>query len=144
MIVQGGPHHGSELSQVPLTYLRWAFNHNLTDIFVVASDSSLLPMWAAAQAELNRRGARSFAVEITPHVIDRFTIRFLGAYIKNRQKDEGLFSFLQRVTVDLVNRGQTEAFGIKFVIDTKTARVPVLVTVSKKREKNVQHSNRNN
>lgn len=88
-----GKHKGTLITRIPLGYLRWMVNENA-------------PMADMAKAELERRGNTDFPkVEVSGHAIDRASLRVQKVWRKTMLDDEGLHAWLQRMTLEALERG---------------------------------------
>lgn len=118
-----GKHKGELFTRLPLSYLRWMINENA-------------PMADYAKAEFDRRGDTMPKVELSGHAIDNASLRVRKIWHETRGKDEGLYSWLQRVTLEAIDKGEVlesgkiKYLGMKFVI-AEGAEFPVLKTIMK-------------
>lgn len=121
MICDFGKHQGERWTRIPVSYLKWVANHpthTRGDI---------------ARAELERRGTTTPDLDLSGHAIDRASIQLNKKWLSDQKPDEGLNSWLLRVSGEAL---QTEAYedgtyyhkGIKFVF-TMDGTWPVLKTV---------------
>lgn len=106
-----GKHKGELLTRVPVSYLRWMINTNTQ-------------MCDLARAEFERRGDTMPLVELSGHAIDNASIRVRKIWHDTKQsEDEGLYSWLQRVTLGAIQHGEKldsgkiKYMGMKFVIE---------------------------
>lgn len=89
-----------------------------------------------AKAEFDRRGDTMPKVELSGHAIDNASLRVRKIWHETRGKDEGLYSWLQRVTLEAIDKGEVlesgkiKYLGMKFVI-AEGAEFPVLKTIMK-------------
>lgn len=89
-----------------------------------------------ARAELQRRGTRIENLEVSAHAVDQASKQLLRIWRKDRQRDEGLYTWLGRVAgaglVDAAAHGRDpqrfDFQGITFVFDNDGV-LPVLLTV---------------
>ena len=78
--------------------------------------------WEIAQAEFERRGDTMPEVELSGHAIDNASLRCRKIWHETRGDDEGLYSWLQRVTLEAIEHGEKmpsgkiKYLGMKFVI----------------------------
>lgn len=91
--------------------------------------------WEAAQKELDRRGTKFPDIEISAHAIDRASTRVLGVWQNTRFEDEGLYSWLVRMTEDAMKLGESDEacerfkyMNISFIVEQKYV-IPVLKSV---------------
>ena len=116
-----GKHRGELLTRVPASYLRWMVNEKS-------------PMHEQARAEIERRGHKLPEVELSGHAIDNASLRVRKIWHETRGKDEGLHSWLQRVTLEALEKGERldsgriKYLGMKLVIE-QGEEFPVLKTV---------------
>lgn len=121
-----GKYKGELLTRVPINYLEWLIN--------VGSSFSEL-----AQAELDRRGVSKdhHKVEISSHAIDRASLRVLKIWQKMRRDNEGLYSWLVRVSIEALSRlteplteGKNKIQVTDLVLVFKAGKLyPTLVTI---------------
>ena len=88
----------------------------------------------SAALELERRGTAKAEVKITNHAIDRASTHCRRIWLGTRRQDEGLFTWLQRVTqAALVHGEDVAAEKINYAGMTFTIQIdrnePVLVTI---------------
>lgn len=117
-----GKHKGELITRVPISYLRWMINENA-------------PMADYARAEFERRGDTMPLVELSGHAIDNASLRVRKIWHETKMNnDEGLYSWLQRVTLEAIHNGETlpsgkiKYMGMKFVI-AQGEEYPVLKTI---------------
>jgi len=95
-----GKHKGEFWIHLPSHYLRWIASTpvNKPDIIQIAL------------VELDRReqGRSDREVEISSHAIDQASFRCLKHWRADRQEDEGLYSWLRRITLEAVEHGTLE------------------------------------
>jgi hypothetical protein len=98
-VVDFGKHKGELWTRVPADYLRWLANSKEDTINV-----------KLARAELDRRGTKvSHEVEISPHAVDRASIRCRKIWHRTAlSQDEGIYSWLSRVATEALNSVTTE------------------------------------
>lgn len=113
VILDFGKHKGQLLTRVPVSYLKWILN-----------ETSMSPKWRElAKAEFERRGDTMPRVEITGHAIDRASLRVLHLWDSTRNKREGLYSWLMRITLRALEEGKRlpngkiKFWGMKLVIE---------------------------
>ncbi len=90
IIMPNGRHRGERITRVPVSYLKWMAN---------TPDHSLCQ---SAKAELDRRGTITPDVDVSGHAIDRASLRCRKLWHQDREKDEGLYSWLCRVTHEAI------------------------------------------
>lgn len=118
-----GRHKGELLTRVPINYIKWMINENA-------------PQADLARAEFERRGDTMPQVELSGHAIDRASLRVLAVWQKTRHEEEGLYSWLSRVTLEAIRGGERLEngnigyMGMKFVIEPGQ-EYPVLKTIMK-------------
>jgi hypothetical protein len=125
IVIPFGKHKGELLTRVPVSYLRWMSNEPNMDA-----------KWKElAKAEWERRGDTMPKVEISAHAIDRASLRVRKTWHRNRShEDEGLYSWLSRVTLEAIEKGKKldngkiEYMGLKFVV-AEGEEFPSLKTV---------------
>ena len=98
-VLDFGKHKGELWTRVPLDYLRWLANS--TD------DTEPVLM---ARSEIARRGTKiSHEVEISPHAIDRASLRCRKIWHQTAlTPDEGLYSWLSRVATEALKSVESE------------------------------------
>lgn len=86
LIVDFGKHNGERWTRVPISYLKWLMNE-------VGGEKAEI-----AKSELERRGTTiERNVELSGHAIHR------ASQITNEWKEEGLWSWLQRMSTEANN-----------------------------------------
>ena len=116
-----GKHKGELLTRVPVSYLRWMINEKTQ-------------MHELAKAEFERRGDTMPKVELSGHAIDNASLRVRKIWHENRGQDEGLYSWLQRVTLEALKDGERlesgkiKYLGMKLVI-VEGEEFPTLKTI---------------
>lgn len=116
-----GKHKGELFTRLPRGYLVWMINEKA-------------PMWEVAKAEFERRGDTMPKVELSGHAIDNASLRVRKIWHQSRGKDEGLYSWLQRMTLEAIEKGvyvedgKIEHMGVKWVI-AQGEEFPTLKTV---------------
>jgi hypothetical protein len=104
-----GKHKGELFTRLPVSYLRWMINENA-------------PMVEFAKAEFERRGDTMPKVELSGHAIDNASLRVRKIWHETRGEDEGLYSWLMRMTLEAMQHGEKlesgkiKYRGMKFVI----------------------------
>lgn len=86
-----GRHKGERITRVPISYLKWIAN---------TPDHSLCQ---SAKAEMDRRGTVTPEVDVSGHAIDRCSLRCRKLWHEDRGKDEGLYSWLCRITQEAID-----------------------------------------
>lgn len=119
-----GKHKGELLTRVPVSYLKWMLNN-----------ASMDPQWRElALAEFERRGDTMPVAEITGHAIDKASLRVLHMWDSTRNRREGLYSWLMRITLRALKEGQPlpngkiKFWGMKLLIE-QGEEFPVLKTI---------------
>jgi hypothetical protein len=116
-----GKHKGELITRVPISYLRWMINQKTKQ-------------WELAKAEFERRGDTMPLVELSGHAIDNASIRCRKIWHETKREDEGLYTWLQRVTLEALELGEKLENGkiryleMKFVIE-QGAEFPCLKTI---------------
>jgi hypothetical protein len=117
----GKKHAGERIQRVPASYLMW---------MVGASAGP----WQIAQLELDRRSIKLPTVEVSHHAIDSASLRIRRTWHETREKEEGLYTWLARMTEEAIEKGERGDegeivyLGVKWVI-TEAGRWPTLKTV---------------
>lgn len=135
MRIEFGKYKGELVTRLPIDYLEWHINEG----------TQFAPV---AQAELDRRGINieiSGKVEISKHAIDRASLRVLNIWEKEKQKGEGIYSWLVRLSVESIERlkpnTQSKNFKVEYsdlVLVFKRGQLyPTLVTVVKPPKGNI-------
>lgn len=110
VVMPFGKHKGMLLTRVPVSYLKWMVNSG-------AEMSDL------ARAEIERRGHSMPEVELSGHAIDRASLRVRGIWHETRRDGEGLYSWLCRMTLEAIEKGDRKKngkihyAGMKFVVE---------------------------
>lgn len=117
-----GKHAGELFTRLPVSYLRWMINENV-------------PMADIARIEFDRRGDTMPKVELSGHAINNASLRVRKIWHETRSDDEGIYSWLQRMTLEAMEHGRDfgddERFAYKgmiFVI-AQGAEYPALKTI---------------
>lgn len=117
-----GKHNGELITRLPVSYIRWMINSNA-------------PMAEYARAELERRGDTMPTIELSGHAIDNASIRVRKIWHETKLSgDEGIYSWLMRVTTEAISRGEKlesgkiRYLGMKFVVE-QGEEFPVLKTI---------------
>jgi len=137
IVLDFGKHAGTLLTRVPVSYLRWMANQQELPPYTSANGPVF--QWRTfAKAELARRGTTIPKIEISGHAIDSASLRCRKIWHETAlSAEEGLHSWLQRVTLEAIERGHIEGdadsgayfhIGIKFVVEAGE-EFPVLKTV---------------
>lgn len=120
-----GKHKGERLTRVPVSYLRWGMN-----------EREFNPEWKTLfRAEFERRGTTIPEIELSGHAIDNASLRVRKIWHETAlSKDEGLYSWLHRVSLEAIEKGERlesgkiKYIGMKFVIE-QGEEFPILKTV---------------
>lgn len=121
LTIEFGKHKGELFTRIPLNYLRWMVNQGTRDADI-------------AKAEIERRGGTMPEIDISGHAIDRASLRVRRTWHETKQEDEGLYSWLHRMTLEAIEKGEKlesgkiKYQGIKFVVE-EGEEFPVLKTV---------------
>jgi hypothetical protein len=94
-----GKHKGELFTRLPRSYIRWMINEKT-------------PQYEVAQAEFERRGDTMPKVELSGHAIDNASIRIWKTFQARKDKQEGLYSWLQRMTLEAIKHGEPMGDGI--------------------------------
>lgn len=130
LVVSFGKHKGELWTRVPVDYLQWLINQpNENNNHKKEFDYYK----KIAESELKRRGTDiKHGVEITPHSVDKASLRCRKIWHQTRNKDEGIYSWLSRVSGEAIdNNGlkeKIEYIGIKFIFKIGN-NYPILKTV---------------
>jgi len=128
IIISFGKHKGELLTRVPISYIKWMINQN-----------DYIPLKEYAKAEFIRRGDTMPLVELSGHAIDNASLRIRKIWHETKLKDEGLYSWLQRITLEALDNGDSIELqddntkkirykGMKLVI-TEGEEFPLLKTI---------------
>lgn len=123
--IEFGKHKGELYTRVPVSYLRWMLNQE-----------TINPEWKAlAKAEFERRGDTMPTVELTGHAIDNASLRVRNIWHETkRDKEEGLYTWLMRITLEALEKGERletgkiKYLGMKLVVEQGT-EFPILKTI---------------
>ncbi len=116
-----GKFKGELITRVPVSYLKFMIN-------------SGTPQSDVARAEFLRRGDTMPKVELTGHAIDNASIRCRKRWHETKKTDEGLYSWLQRMTLEAIEHGEElpsgkiKYQGMKFVV-AQGEEYPVLKSI---------------
>lgn len=127
------------ITRVPVSFLRWILQEQITNKTVELADGSLVSALDAAKAELERRGEREDRVSITHHAIDRMSLRFLEIWQDWARMEEGIVAFMERTVYEIFDEQvndaivyrrpeRFEACGIDWVLKLD-GPTPILLTV---------------
>lgn len=121
LTINYGKHKGELFTRLPVSYLRWMINEKSQ-------------MWEVAKAEFERRGDTMPKVELSGHAIDNASIRVRKIWHETKNEGEGIYSWLQRVTLEALESGKKlesgkiKYLGMKFVI-AEGEEFPTLKTI---------------
>lgn len=121
LTIEFGKHRGELFTRLPVSYLKWMINNGT-------------PQSDIAQAEFERRGDTMPKVELSGHAIDNASLRVRKIWHETRNEDEGIYSWLQRMTLEALESGERldsgkiKYQGMKFVI-SEGAEFPVLKSI---------------
>ena len=122
-----GKHRGQLWTRLPVSYLRWIMQQERKGQIEKAQDY--------AGSELERRGTDlSIEMEITPHAINKCSLRHMGLYRAKKKKDEGIYTFILRMASFSIEKGEElvdgkrKIAGVTFCFDFSLCQ-PVLKTV---------------
>lgn len=112
---------GMFFTRLPVGYLRWMINENtkMADI---------------AKAEFKRRGCTMPTVELSGHAIDKASLRVQKIWYQTMKPEEGLYSWLQRITLEAIDEGEKldggkiKYMGMKLVV-AQGEEFPTLKTI---------------
>lgn len=116
-----GKHKDELFTRLPVSYLRWMVNEKA-------------PMHEYAQAEFERRGDTMPKVQISAHAIDNASLRVRKIWHETRGEEEGLYSWLTRITLEAIQNGEKldsgkiKYLGMKLVIK-QGEEYPSLLTI---------------
>ena len=121
VIIDFGKHKGELFTRLPVSYLKWMINTgtNQSDI---------------AKAEFERRGDTMPEVELSGHAIDNASLRVRKIWHETRGESEGLYTWLQRMTLEALAKGEKlesgkiKYQGMKLVI-AEGEEFPILKTI---------------
>jgi len=122
--IEFGKHKGERWTRIPFSYLRW----------IVCSMTDKPAIVEIAQAEIERRGGDRPELDISAHAVDRASLRCRKRWHEDRSEDEGLYSWLTRITLEALadgtvdDQGRYRWKGMKLVIEQ--GNVPILKTIS--------------
>lgn len=109
--IKFGKHKGERWTRIPVSYLRWILNNHE---FNGRYERKI------AEAEWKRRGAVMPDIEVSGHAIDRASMRCLAVWEGDRLSNEGLHTWLMRVSKEAMKLGSVvgekiEYKGMRFV-----------------------------
>ena len=124
VFLPNGKHKGERLTRVPVSYLKWMANERGH------------AMAALAMAELKRRGTKIPTIELSGHAIDNASLRVRKIWHETRGENEGLYSWLMRVTTEAMAAGEPVDdtyyhLGMKLVVQPGE-EFPILKTIMPK------------
>lgn len=125
VVIPFGKHKGELLTRVPVSYIRW-----------MANEIGMSDEWKAlAKAEHDRRATPYPTLELSGHAIDNASLRVRRIWHETAlDKEEGLYSWLMRVTNEAIKNGERlesgkiKYLGMKFVI-AEGEEYPTLKTI---------------
>lgn len=124
LICDFGRHKGARYTRLPVNYLKWMVNaeHQHANI---------------AKAELERRGTPTPELDVSGHALDRASVDCLDIYRKTRNDNEGIYSWLCRVSVSALempmdSKGNYRYYGMVFAFERDVCW-PVLKTVMREK-----------
>lgn len=98
-VIGFGRHKGERWTRVPISYLKWIMNEMEAD----------REAYKFAEAELERRGdTMPTEIEISNHAIDKASLRVRRAWHEDRGQDEGLYSWLVRISTEALSEKNQE------------------------------------
>ena len=120
LTIDFGKHKGELFTRLPRSYIRWMINE-------------VTPQADIARAEFERRGDTMPKVELSGHAIDNASLRVLSIWQTNPDKQEGFYSWLQRMTLEAIAQGvpigdKIHYKGMKFCI-AEGEEFPTLKTI---------------
>lgn len=127
LIIEYGKHKFKLFTRLPRSYLTWMVNEQA-------------PQYEVAMAELDRRGTALPEVELSGHAIDSASLRCRKIWHENKAENQGLYSWLQQVTLEAIKDGERlesgkiKYLGMKFVVH-EGEEFPVLKTIMRVRRK---------
>lgn len=132
VVLDFGKHVGKHLTEVPHGYVRWMANER--DL------GSRAPPWnALAKAEYERRGLTLPTLELSMHAVNNASLRVRKRWHQTAlSPEEGLYSWLRRVTAEAIERGERGPEGrihylnMTFVMEQGN-EFPVLKTITPQR-----------
>jgi len=122
-----GKHKGKLLTRVPVGYLRFMVNEGT-------------PQADLAKAEMERRGDTMPTIELSGHALDNASLRVRKIWHETKvNNDEGLYTWLMRVTNEAIERGEKDGdkilyLGMKFVV-VQGEEFPTLKTIMRDKRK---------
>ena len=103
-VIKFGKHKGERWTRLPFGYLKWMLNEMPKDT----------EAWAMADSEITRRGdTMPTEVEITNHAIDKASLRVRKQWHEDRGEDEGLYSWLARISTEVLSKQQQQHEQLK-------------------------------
>lgn len=125
VVIPFGKHKGERLTRLPVSYIRWMPNQK-----------EMNDKWKElAKAEMKRRGTVLPTIELSGHAIDNASLRVRGQWHQMAlNTDEGLYSWLMRMTLEAIEKGEhlesgkIKYEGMKFVIE-QGEEYPILKTI---------------
>ena len=130
LIIDFGKYKGQLWTRVPVSYLQWLLNQKDDNIKYKKQfdyDKKI------AKSELNRRGTNlQHDVEITPHAVDKASLRVRKIWHQTCNENEGIYTWLSRIAGQAITeKGKNEIIrylGIKFIFKIGN-NYPILKTV---------------
>ena len=91
IIMPRGRFVGQPITRVNVNYLFWMVNDGFLSEY--------------AEKELNRRGTKLPTCEVSPHAINRLSLKFLGIWKRTRYEEEGLHAWAMRMVKQAIEYG---------------------------------------
>ena len=88
LIIDFGKHKGERWTRIPIDYLNWIIN---------TTEDSENKTRKIAESEVNRRGSFIPTLDISPHAINKASLRCMDIWERTRKENEGLHAWLHRM-----------------------------------------------
>jgi hypothetical protein len=102
----GKKHRGERIARVRAGYLLWMVQERAGP-------------WEVAQLELDRRGISLPQIDLSSHAVDTASLRIRKTWHENREKAEGLHSWLCRAAIEAIEKGEKLEAGVYLHLEVK-------------------------
>ncbi len=94
--MQVGKYKGIPVDQLPVSYCRWILGQDFPEEIL-----------NIAKKKVKESNTSQYEIDVTRHAIDKFSIRFLDIWKKERRgKNDGIASFLARRALEAYQQGE--------------------------------------
>lgn len=97
VVLTFGKYKGQPITSVPPGYLEYCVREGI--------------LVEEAEAELKRRGTFFSDVHLSPHAVDRVSLRMMPKYLTSRKPNEGLYTWICRKFREAIDKGKEDTKG---------------------------------